>query len=189
MLFRSLYSGDVDWLAKHWKAYKVALAISIVKVDDLGLLHVTSTADWLRPGMSGHNLEASALLLSVLQNTFALDKWLSTSAPAETSSRHTAQNEKEIWTLTMTRLTHGIEKLYCPESGMYADNLEEAWCGESRHVLPQDGNSWVLLAHNPPLPSRRERGERLYEVSNLLRRRWLKHGAPAPEFPDRKSVV
>lgn len=178
-----LYSGDVEWLAKHWQAYKVALGISIAKVDDVGLLHVTSTADWLRPGMSGHNLEASALLVSVLQNTFALDRWLSASAPADTSPTHTTQTEKETWTTTIDRLTYGIEKLYCPESGMYADNLEEAWCNEPGHVLPQDGNSWVLLAHNPPL-SRRQSSERLYQISDLLRRRWLKHGALAPEFPN-----
>ena len=48
-----LYSGDMSWLEDHWPAYLAALDISIGKVDETGLLHVTSTNDWLRPGMTG----------------------------------------------------------------------------------------------------------------------------------------
>lgn len=182
-----LYSGDVGWLDRHWQSYKIALGISIAKVDDLGLLHVTSTADWLRPGMSGHNLEASALLLEVLKNTFKLESWiynyLAQNSDPDPDALST-DKERSSWAETIDRLTHGIERLYCPESGMYADNLEEAWCNEPRGVLPQDGNSWVLLTHNPSLPSNDQSNERLYQISDLLKRRWLKHGAPAPEFPN-----
>ncbi|KAI4187397.1 MAG: hypothetical protein LQ348_004087 [Seirophora lacunosa] len=57
-----LFTDDLPWLRSHWGAYLQAFEYSLAKVDRTGLFHVTSTNDWLRPGMTGHNLEATSLM-------------------------------------------------------------------------------------------------------------------------------
>ncbi len=181
-----LYSGDLKWLRKYWDQYASALSMSIRKVDDLNLLHVTSTADWLRPGMSGHNLEASALLSEVLLNSHKLNNWLHNHKTSQEPGFHSPPvdgpwdmndahpTEPPEWYQTALRLSHGIEKLHCPETGLYADNLEQFHCAEPGHVDPQDGNSWVLLTSRLACQN--------IKISENLRKRWTKYGAPAPEF-------
>ena len=46
-------TGDADWLARYWGAYKKGLAWALSGVDDSGLANVTASADWLRSGMGG----------------------------------------------------------------------------------------------------------------------------------------
>lgn len=46
-------TGDGDWLARYWGAYKKGLAWALSSVDDSGLANVTASADWLRSGMGG----------------------------------------------------------------------------------------------------------------------------------------
>lgn len=50
-----LYSGDLNWLEMVWDKYLFALSYELAKVDETGLLHVTSNADWLRPGKTSHH--------------------------------------------------------------------------------------------------------------------------------------
>lgn len=167
--FYVLYSGDMEWLEKNWEGYKAALEVSIAKVDETGLLHVSSVLDWIRPGMTGHNIEASSLLYEVIGNSLKLTTWLK------------KKNKDEIahWTGTRNRLFEGINTiLYCPRDGMYADNLGRRGCEGPEKCLPQDGNGWALISG--VIPS----GEIAYNVSENLRKRWIKYGAPAVEFPN-----
>ena len=162
-----LYSGDIEWLRKRWPAYLTALDVSIGKVDEFNLLHVSSTADWLRPGMTGHNVEASTILFDVLLKSTELASWLGEKEGARLKE----------WTTLRERLEEGIETLYCPAEGLFADNKGRRGCSGPEKVLPQDGNSWILLSNFL-------RDERRLNVSENLRSRWGKYGAPSPEFPN-----
>ncbi|OAF61937.1 hypothetical protein VC83_01396 [Pseudogymnoascus destructans] len=166
-----LYSGDLRWLQDHWDHYIVALHVSIAKVDETGLMHVTSSADWLRSGMAGHNLEATAILYDALQKSIELASFLS-------DDRSEAQ-PGGLWSTTASRIRAGVEKLACPRAGLFADNSEDRRCGGSDEVLPQDGNSWLLLA-GVLAPS----DPRRLNVSKSLRSRWTKFGPPAVEAPN-----
>jgi alpha-L-rhamnosidase-like protein len=161
-----LFSGDIPWLRHRWPAYLEALAVSVAKVDHTGLMHVTSAADWLRPGMGGHNLEASAMLSALLRRSAELARWL---------------GEDDVdggtWIKTREALHAGIQSLYCPATSLYSDNLGKRSCNGPEHVDPQDGNSWVLIAEAASPP-------RAANISTSLRARWLRHGAPATEFPN-----
>ncbi|KAK0719818.1 Six-hairpin glycosidase-like protein [Lasiosphaeris hirsuta] len=182
-----LFSGDVDWLRAHWSDYLRALRISTAKVDAFSLFHVSSTADWLRPGLTGHTLEASAILFAVLSKTQTLASWLSFPLDPE-------------WALLKTVLEDGLARLYCPDTGLFADNVGHRGCFGSDRVDPQDGNSWALISGLDLTPS----GTPWYDpksplrsnislptgpptprnISANLRARWTKHGAPAVEFPN-----
>jgi hypothetical protein len=163
-----LYSGDLEWLKKKWDAYTSALAISIAKVDEFNLLHVSSIFDWIRPGMTGHNVEASSILYEVLGNSIKLASWL-----GEKSNTNGVS-----WETTRTRLIKGISTLYCTEDGLFSDNMGRRGCNGEEKVLPQDGNSWALLSNAVSSQSL------AYNVSGNLRKRWIKYGAPAVEFPN-----
>ncbi|OLN95453.1 hypothetical protein CCHL11_09471 [Colletotrichum chlorophyti] len=163
------YSGDVDWLAKRWPAYLKALNVSIEKVDHTGLLHVTSGADWLRPGMTGHNLEASAILSAVLEKSIKLAAWIHDDLPAA--------RPNGVWSGVRIALNSGIQQLFCKDTGLYSDNIGRRSCRGPEHTDPQDGNSWALISGAAP-HSRRP------VISEHLRSRWTKYGAPAVEFPN-----
>ncbi|KAB5563061.1 Six-hairpin glycosidase-like protein [Coniochaeta sp. 2T2.1] len=187
--FYVLYSGDLSWLQDKWPAYLRALNVSISKVDSLGLLHVSSTFDCLRPGMTGHNLEASAILHDLLSKSTILAGWLknctSTSPPS--------------WVTLQQTLEAGLARLYCPRTALFSDNVGARSCHGSSHVDPQDGNSWVLISRlnltpaatpwlDPKSPIRLNTtispAPSPSLISTALRNRWTKFGAPAPEFPN-----
>jgi hypothetical protein len=163
-----LYSGDIAWLEERWSRYKLALEISIAKVDKLNLLHVTSIFDWIRPGMGGHNVEASSILYEVLGNSIRLAEWLGDKE---------AEIDGETWGDTRTRLGKGIATMFCSADSLFSDNIEERSCSAPGKVTPQDGNSWALI-------SKAANGAQGYNVSESLRKRWIKYGAPAVEFPN-----
>lgn len=52
-----LYSGDVEYVTAYWDQYKLAIAWSLGTIDSSGMANVTSSNDWLRSGMGGHNVE------------------------------------------------------------------------------------------------------------------------------------
>ncbi|KUJ10094.1 Six-hairpin glycosidase, partial [Mollisia scopiformis] len=164
-----LYSGDLDWLKSRWNAYLVALAISVNKVDETGLLHVSSVNDWIRPGMTGHNVEASSILYEVLGNSIKLAKWM---------GKNETKINGEEWRATQSRLRKGIATLYCDQDGLYSDNMGRRGCNGPEKVLPQDGNSWALMSE--AFTDK----DQAYNVSENLRKRWIKYGAPAVEFPN-----
>lgn len=165
-----LYSGDLNWLQLIWEHYITALHVSIDKVDETGLLHVTSTADWLRPGMTGHNIEASTILYDVLHKSVQLahligdDRW--------------EARDNGLWLRIAARIKVAVEQTYCVKDGLYADNIGRRNCGGEDEMLPQDGNSWMLISELLDDP------ERKYNISQNLRSRWQKYGAPAVEFPN-----
>ncbi|KAH8672812.1 Six-hairpin glycosidase-like protein [Tricladium varicosporioides] len=162
-----LYSGDLDWLKRRWPAYLKALDISIAKVDEFNLLHVSSIYDWIRPGMTGHNIEASSILYDVLGKSIELASWLGVEPTSKV----------EAWVHVRSRLVKGIATLYCAEDALFSDNKGRRSCTGSEKVLPQDGNSWALIsgASSPSLA---------HNISLALRSRWTKFGAPAAEFPN-----
>lgn len=156
-------------------------------MDDLSLFHVTSVADWLRPGLTGHNLEASAILHEVLSKTQTLAFWL-------------GLDPDPSWTALQTTLENGLARLYCPSAGLFADNVGRRGCHGSERVYPQDGNSWVLISGLDLRPSGRPWQDpksplrcnttlpsgppKKWNISSNLRARWTAHGAPAVEFPN-----
>jgi hypothetical protein len=166
-----LYSGDLNWLQENWFNYIRALEISVAKVDDVDLLHVSSGNDWLRPGMTGHNGEASAILHEVLYKSVMLAHFLG-------DDRDEAQPGGN-WMAVAARLKHGMEKIYCPRTGLFADNIGRRNCGGVEEVFPQDGNSWLLLTR-----ILEDNDARVYNISENLRKRWTKYGAPAVEYPN-----
>lgn len=166
-----LYSGDLNWLQENWFAYMRALDVSTSRVDATGLLHVASSADWLRPGMTGHNLEASAILHEVLHKSVKLAHFIGDDIPEA--------QEGGLWMSIAGRLKAGVEKMFCTNSGFFADNIESRNCNGAEEVLPQDGNSWLLLSKMLD-----ENDPRNYNISLNLRNRWGKYGAPSVEFPN-----
>lgn len=165
-----LFTNNVPWLQSHWDAYLQAFEYSLAKVDRTGLFHVTSVYDWLRPGMTGHNLEATALMYYVLQWTIRLAD--------EIIQDPYAREQFPRWEAVAKRMERGIELLWCEEAGMYGDNVGRRGCGGHEECMPQDGNSWALFSGIIDNSTRR------YEVSENLHKRWTKYGAPATEFPN-----
>ncbi|KAI4161070.1 MAG: hypothetical protein LQ342_005233 [Letrouitia transgressa] len=164
-----LYTDDLPWLRDHWGAYLKAFEVCLAKVDLTGLYHVTSRHDWLRPGMTGHNLEATSIMYYVINLTVRLTDILGDPY---------AKAQVPRWESIAARMRRGVEILYCPESGLYGDNVGRRGCGGSEECHPQDGNSWALVSGLVTSPERRT------TVSQSLRSRWLKFGAPATEFPN-----
>ncbi|KAL8937438.1 MAG: hypothetical protein Q9216_004426 [Gyalolechia sp. 2 TL-2023] len=165
-----LYTDDIPWLQSHWYAYLKAFEYSLAKVDRTGLFHVTSRSDWLRPGMTGHNLEATSLMYHVLGLTLRLaDEIVKDPYAREQFARWKALGERMEW---------GIEILWCEEKGLYGDNVGRRGCGGHEECMPQDGNSWALLSGIIANNTRR------LEVSTNLRGQWTRYGAPATEFPN-----
>ncbi|KAL8684043.1 MAG: hypothetical protein Q9186_000073 [Xanthomendoza sp. 1 TL-2023] len=165
-----LFTNDIRWLQSHWSAYLKAFEYSLGKVDLTGLFHVTSNNDWLRPGMTGHNLEATSIMYYVMQNTYKMaDGILEDPYAKEQFAR---------WKSLGGRMERGINILWCEDLGLYCDNIGRRGCGGSQETLPQDGNSWVIISGIISNQTRR------LELSNNLRKRWTKYGAPATEFPN-----
>ncbi|GIC94338.1 putative alpha-L-rhamnosidase A [Aspergillus udagawae] len=151
------YSGDLNWLAAHWSQYKRALQWSLSSIDSTGLANVTASADWLRFGMGGHNIEANAILYFVLQESLLLANTLNDTASSSAWSR-----------IATTLKSAANAKLWDPAAGLYSDN-------ETTTLHPQDGNAWALKA-NLPLSANQSS-----TISTALSARWGPYGAPAPE--------
>lgn len=165
-----IFTNDIPWLRSHWSAYIKAFEYSLAKVDLTGLLHVTSNNDWLRPGMTGHNLEATSLMYHVLQHTIRI--------ASDILNDPYAKDQFARWKSISERMEHGINILWCEEKGLFGENIGRRGCGGSAETLPQDGNSWALISGIIANRTRR------HQISTNLRHRWTKHGAPAPEFPN-----
>ncbi|OGE47950.1 hypothetical protein PENARI_c034G06163 [Penicillium arizonense] len=151
------FSGDKDWLSSYWSQYKRGVEWALSSVDDTGLANVTSSADWLRFGMGGHNIEANAILYFVLQDAQTL--------AAELNDK-TALTD---WSTTATKLKLvANQKLWDSSSGLYFDN-------ETTTMHPQDGNAWAIKANLTQSTAQ------AIQISNALKARWGKYGAPAPE--------
>lgn len=120
-------------------------------------MNVTSSADWLRFGMGGHNIEANSILYYTINQAITLATILSDTAviPAWQSYADgikTAANNL-LWNAT---------------AGLYRDN-------ETTSFNPQDGNCWAIVSNITDSP------EQIQSISSNLISRWGPYGAPAPE--------
>ncbi|KAJ5808672.1 hypothetical protein N7474_009941 [Penicillium riverlandense] len=151
------FSGDQDWLSNHWNQYTQGLQWALSFVDNTGLANVTASADWLRFGMGGHNIEANAILYFVLQNAQELAQELNDTSSVPRWS-HIAAGIKSA----------ANKRLWDGENGLFRDN-------ETTTLHPQDGNSWAIKA-NLTLSDHQK-----ISISQALKARWGEYGAPAPE--------
>jgi hypothetical protein len=123
-------------------------------------MNVTSSADWLRFGMGGHNIEANAILYYTLNQGIQLA---------------TALNDTSLvanWSATAETIKASANALlWDQEAGMYKDN-------ETTTLHPQDGNAWAIVS-NLTLNATQSTS-----ISSALTRRWTPYGAPAPEAAD-----
>lgn len=120
-----LYSGDEAWLRTYWDQFKLGLEWSLSNVDSSGLMNVTSSADWLRAGMGGHNIEANAILYYVLGLGVDL---------ANVLGDDTAASGYEEAAAGIKEAANSL--LWNAEQGFYTDN-------ETTTLAPQDGNSFA----------------------------------------------
>lgn len=119
------YTGDEVWIAQYWGQFKAGVAWSLSNVDATGLMNVTASADWLRSGMGGHNIEANAILYYVLNLGIQLAAVLDDNDAA-------AQYQDAAATLKAA----ANEILWRESLGFYVDN-------ETTMMAPQDGNSFA----------------------------------------------
>ncbi|KAK3074416.1 hypothetical protein LTR53_003147 [Teratosphaeriaceae sp. CCFEE 6253] len=153
-----IYSGDLAFLEQNWHRFTFGLNYSLTSVDATGLAFVApnATADWLRVGMGGHNIEANAILAYTLQQAIGLSY-----AVGDTS-----QNAR--WQTYHDGIVSAANALLWDDAaGLYTDN-------QTTTLHPQDGNSWAVLAGVAA-------GARAATVSESLHARWGPYGAPAPE--------
>ena len=52
-----MYPGELEFLEKYWNQYKLDLNYSLSEIDSSAMINVTSSNDWGRTGMGGHNIE------------------------------------------------------------------------------------------------------------------------------------
>jgi hypothetical protein len=123
-------------------------------------MNVSSPADWLRFGMGGHNIEANSILYYTINQGIALAEALNDTEPIS-SWQTTADTIK----VTANAL------LWNETAGMYIDN-------ETTTLMPQDGNSWAVVANLTLNASQTE------SISAKLAERWTPYGAPALEAAD-----
>ena len=159
------YSGHEAWLRNHWQQYKLGLSWSLSYVDDSGLMNVTSSSDWLRQGMGGHNLEANSILVLALNQAMSLADDLGDTSVVSEYSRYT------------TSIKAAINKLlWDPSANLFKDN-------ETTTLYPQDGNSFAVIANVP------ETAHQTSAIASALKARWGKYGAPAPEVGSSPATI
>lgn len=156
-----LYTGNETYLRQNWDTFKLALNFSLSFVDDSGLANVTTSADWLRFGMGGHNIEANAILYYVLNIASNLASHLNDTSAFASSWPAIAAGIK----------TAANQQLWDPAMNLYRDNDTQPLT----NLHPQDGNAWAIVSN---LTSNSERAS---NISQALQARWGKYGAPAPE--------
>ncbi|KAF3761697.1 family 78 glycoside hydrolase [Cryphonectria parasitica EP155] len=163
LLYYYIWSGDVDYLEDNWFRVQAGLAWSLSYVDSSGLMDVTSSLDWGRNNMGGHNIEANAALYYTLN--------LAISAAGVVGDSVSASN----WTQYAENIkTAANDLLWVESQGLYIDNDS----GDTS-LYPQDGNSWAIKANLTQTDSQNQ------AISSALASRWIyPYGAPAPEGTD-----
>jgi hypothetical protein len=159
-----LYSASLEYLQGKWAGWKKGMEWSLSSIDDTGLMNVTSSNDWLRSGMGGHNIEANAILYYTLNQGISLGKAIGEE-----------QSLLDSWTKTAEKLKDAANSLlWDDETGMFKDN-------ETTTLAPQDGNSWSVKANLTTSDEQKTR------ISKALAARWGPYGAPAVEAGDAVS--
>lgn len=158
-----LYSGDISYAQGKWDAWKFAMNYSLSTIDNSGLMNVTSSNDWLRFGMGGHNIEANAILYNTINQGIQLANALNDSSVVES------------WTESAAGIKSAAnELLWNEEAGLYVDN-------ETTTLMPQDGNCWAVVSNLT------DSEEKNTAISQGLAARWGDYGAPAVEADDAVS--
>jgi hypothetical protein len=151
-----IYTGDDEYLLQNWNRFKLALNYSLSFIDETGLANVTSSFDWLRVGMGGHNIEANSILKQTLDVAITL-----ANAINDTSPTSQWQNASQAI------ITAANNLLWNPSLSLYTDN-------ETTLLTPQDGNVWAII-------SGLANATQSSAISTALAARWGPYGAPAPE--------
>lgn len=152
------YSGDIDFLKLNWNRWVKGLNLSLSSVDSSGLAYVpkNATADWLRIGMGAHNIEANSILAYTLKTAISLAY-----SVGDTHLISTWQNYYD----NIVRAANSM--LWDESAGLFKDN-------QTTTLHPQDGNCWAVI-------SGVANSTRAIIISNSLKARWGRYGAPAPE--------
>lgn len=151
-----IYTGDLAFVQLQWNRVKLAVRRSLSYVDDTGLANVTSSADWLRNGMGGHNIEANSILAYTLDSIITLAYAVSDLSEVSSWANYSANVKTAANTL-----------LWDNSTGFYKDN-------ETTTLHPQDGNVWAIISGVAD-------SDRASTVSHNLAARWTVYGPPAPE--------
>lgn len=156
-----LYTGNQSYLESTWDIYKLALNYSLSFIDDSGMPYVTTSADWLRFGMGGHNIEASGILYFVLNTATKIATILE-----DTS------DFVQTWPDIAEKIRVAAnEALWDADMNLYRDNDTQPLTD----LHPQDGNAWAIVSNLTGSL------ERAMNISQALQSRWGPYGAPAPE--------
>ena len=153
------YSGDIDYLSANWDKFKLGLNFSLSMIDSSGMANVTTSADWLRFGMGGHNIEANAILYYTINLGLSLAEVLNDTSVAS-------------WTAYAANIKSAANaRLWDASVDLYRDN--DTLPLTTLH--PQDGNSWAVVSNLTLSPAQSA------NISSALAKRWTQYGAPAPE--------
>ncbi len=153
------YSGDLDYLSTNWDKFKLGLNFSLSMIDSSGMANVTTSADWLRFGMGGHNIEANAILYYTINLGISLSDVLD-----DTSVSSWKTYAANIKSAANAHLWDASMNLYRDNDSLPLTTLH-----------PQDGNSWAVVSNLTLSPAQAA------NISSALVKRWTKYGAPAPE--------
>ena len=157
------WSGDQAYLESQWDGWKSGMEWAAAQIDETGLANVTASADWLRFGMGGHNIEANSILFYTLNLGVTL---ATLENDTETASRWSG--------LAAGIQAAAVPLLWQPSVGLFRDN-------ETTTLAPQDGNAWAVKSGLVTSP------DQVAQISESLQARWGPYGAPAPEAADAVS--
>jgi hypothetical protein len=150
-------TADRGWLDSVWSRYKLGMDFILAKLDDRGLLYMTTTLDSSDPVAKGERLSANVLMWKALAGGARLAAVEGDSAVAADYAARAAALKAAIDAYLWDEAA-GMYKLY-PDSSVH----------------PQDGNAlavWYGLVDSPARAAR---------ISQGLQRTWTAYGAPTPE--------
>ena len=201
------YSGELSYVAENWNKYTRALNYSLSFVDSSGLMNVTSSADWLRFGMGGHNIEVrldcapSSIVRfggGVRRTPLALslDIWdCACCLPSTCLLELTLSQANGILYYTLNQATDLVNTLNTssaisniPRWQSYASGIKTAansllW--DATANLYRDNETTILMPQDGNSWALKanitDSDAKAQAVSSALAARWGPYGAPAPE--------
>jgi len=159
-----IWSGNKTWLEGKWDGWKLGMKYILGTVDPtVGLMNVTSSADWLRFFLGGFNIEANSILYHTLDRGIKLANFLDDDSvlsdyPSNRTAIKSAANAL-LWDET---------------DGMFNDNTTTT-------LHPQDGNVWAVISG---ITDNSTQVERILEG---LQARWTAFGPTSVEAGDAVS--
>ena len=150
-------TADKAWVDTIWARYKRGMDFILAKMDDRGLLYMTTTLDTSDPVVKGERLSANVLMWKALRDGATLASVEGDTAAATDYAARAAAIKAAIDTY-----------LWDEPAGMYKLYPDNA-------VHPQDGNAlavWYGLVGDPARAAR---------ISAGLQKTWTAYGAPTTE--------